>query len=245
MSKKFISKDQVAKNFGGRPPVINGLKEKLTALIVVSVLGFLIYYVIKDPHSTYKVGVANNDTKNQPAQGASGINGIQGRTGTQGTTDTIGTVGIGDSNGANGIQGRTGANGAQGKAVTNGTQGPTGANGAQGTTGTQVAAGDNGTNPFESAYEPIQVNLKASGNTITWNPKIKDAADAIRITFIDKRNRKWADADVTGQDSYIYSPHDGRAGNITTTVKLSIKLKPKYSLKGALSISEEFNCSND
>ncbi len=48
MPRKFISKDQVAKNFGGRPPVISGLKEKITALIVVSVLGFLIYFLVSN-----------------------------------------------------------------------------------------------------------------------------------------------------------------------------------------------------
>jgi hypothetical protein len=96
---------------------------------------------------------------------------------------------------------------------------------------------------------PVEVDVsirRGSGNIIEWSPKLTKAAEYIRITFIDSKNRTWVDGEITSGNSYLYDPGDGRAGEIYTTVILDIQLKKGYVLKTGTKKKLEkqiFDCS--
>jgi hypothetical protein len=104
--------------------------------------------------------------------------------------------------------------------------------------------------PVKPSVEEINVDLKVSGNTVSWNPKLTDATDEIKISFIDEKRRTWVpranySGNVTGKSSYTYSPGDGKAGDIATTVEISYTLKKGYKLVGRTKIKNQyFKCSD-
>ena len=96
----------------------------------------------------------------------------------------------------------------------------------------------------------INVDLKVSGNTVSWNPNLTDATEEIKISFIDEKRRTWvpranSSGIVTGKSSYTYSPGDGKAGNIATTVEIYFDLKKGFKLAGKTKIiNQYFKCSD-
>jgi hypothetical protein len=93
----------------------------------------------------------------------------------------------------------------------------------------------------------VDVNLKrGNGNSITWSKELTENAVEIRITFKEEGNGKiWVNsANVTGQNSYVYSPRDARAGDVPTTVTLTVKLKKGFQIQGGTVLrSQFFDCS--
>ena len=96
--------------------------------------------------------------------------------------------------------------------------------------------------------KPIELNFKrGSGNKVSWSKDIADKAKSITITFIDENGRKWLDNEnVTGNNSYIYNPGDGRAGDISTQVILSIIMEKGVKITGPLTLyNQYFECRSN
>lgn len=103
--------------------------------------------------------------------------------------------------------------------------------------------------PKKAPLIEVDVRLsRGSGNTIQWSPELMKAAEEIRITFVDAKNRTWVDNERISGNSYLYDPGDGRAGEIYTTVILDIELKSGYVFKAGTKKKLEkqiFDCSAD
>jgi hypothetical protein len=218
MSQKFLKKEQAVINLKGSAPRINFLKEKLTALLLIVFLVFVVYKcsnnagenkVITSTSQEPKKQVLPTDVGNKkvnvPRIYKKNVPGI--------AVDTAKVI----------------KTPVDVKKTNNDTYRP----------GTELPIENN-------EVKAIRINLKTSGNIVSWNPALNEAAREIRISFIDSKGRYWvSNANVTGKSSYTYNPRDGRAGNISTKVVLSIIKNDGYKIEGKMMLDNEyFECSS-
>lgn len=218
MSQKFLKKEQAVNNLKGSVPRINFLKEKLTALLLFIFLVFVVYKCSNNAGENKVTTSTSQEPKKQvllPDVGDKKVNGPR-------IIKKKDPVKVVDTPMVNS------------KAVdvnkpNNDTYRPR----------TELPIQNN-------EVKAIRINLKTSGNIVSWNPALNEAAREIRISFIDSKGRNWvSNANVTGKSSYTYNPRDGRAGNISTKVVLSIVKNDGYKIEGKMMLDNEyFECSS-
>lgn len=218
MSQKFLKKEQAVINLKGSAPRINFLKEKLTALLLLVFLVFVVYKCSKNAG----VNKVTTNTSQEPKK--------------QGLPTDVGDKKV---NGPRIIKKKDPV-----KVVDTAMVGLTAVdvnkpNKDTYRPGTELPIQNN-------EVKAIRINLKTSGNIVSWNPALNEAAREIRISFIDSKGRNWvSNANVTGKSSYTYNPRDGRAGNISTKVVLSIVKNDGYKIEGKMMLDNEyFECSS-
>ena len=93
----------------------------------------------------------------------------------------------------------------------------------------------------------IDLNFKrGDGNKVSWSKDIANKAKSITITFIDEDGKKWVDKENVNGNSYIYNPGDGRAGDKSTQVILSIIMEKGVKVKGPLTLNNQyFKCRSE
>ena len=93
----------------------------------------------------------------------------------------------------------------------------------------------------------IDLNFKrGDGNKVSWSKDIANKAKSITITFIDEDGKKWVDKENVTGNSYIYNPGDGRAGDKSTQVILSIIMEKGVKVKGPLTLNNQyFKCRSE
>ena len=88
--------------------------------------------------------------------------------------------------------------------------------------------------------------LRGDGNKVSWSKDIANKAKSITITFIDEDGKKWVDKENVTGNSYIYNPGDGRAGDKSTQVILSIIMEKGVKVKGPLTLNNQyFKCRSE
>jgi hypothetical protein len=215
MSQKFLKKEQAVVNLTGSAPRINFLKEKLTAFLLLVFVFFVVYQCSKNPKEKKVIISANQNLKKQVSPKKADKTKEKQNKNNEKKEPVIDSI----------------------KGYKN---------------DESIKTKDEQTEPLRELpiqnkeVKVINTNLKTSGNIVSWNPALNIAAKEIRISFIDSKGRKWvSDANVTGRSTYTYNPSDGRAGNISTKVVLSLIKNEGYKIEGKTIIENEyFECSS-
>lgn len=218
MSQKFLKKEHAVNNLKGSAPRINFLKEKLMALLLFIFLVFVVYKCSNNAGENKVTTSTSQEPKKQVLLTDVGDKKVNGPRINK-KKDPVKVVDTPKVN----------STAVDVNKPNNDTYRPR----------TELPIQNN-------EVKAIRINLKTSGNIVSWNPALNEAAREIRISFIDSKGRNWvSNANVTGKSSYTYNPRDGRAGNISTKVVLSIVKNDGYKIEGKMMLDNEyFECSS-